>query len=290
MANALKNKHKRKKNHARRVSKQLRVLLRAYVPMILVVIIALVINDQWLANAHGVLGASTAISPTSLLSYTNIQRTAFKESDLTLNSRLMNAAQTKADNMVKLNYWSHDTPSGQPPWVFIQRAGYNYHKAGENLAYGFPSSAAILNAWMHSPEHRANILDSSFQNVGFGIAYSPDYQNQGPQTLVVAMYGQPAVASAVNPFTNSASIVAPPSQRLSWAQILIGNDSSWIAISVALISAALLIYLLYSHGRRWKRLVAHGEDFIVHHPLIDLALMSLIMFGFVISSTAGYIG
>lgn len=289
MAKALKYKQKRLRSNQSSIKNQFRALLRAYVPLILVVAVALVINDQWLMNAHGVLGASTAISPSSLLADTNVQRSTYSEKDLTLNTDLMNAAQAKANNMVKLNYWSHDTPSGQPPWVFIQKAGYNYHKAGENLAYGFPSSAAVMNAWMHSPDHRANILDNSFTNVGFGIAYSPDYQNQGPQTLVVAMYGEPATLTAsTNPLSDSASIAS--TQRLSWAQLIIGNDSAWIAVGVGLITLILASYLLFNHGRRWKRLITQGEAFIVHHPLVDFTLMCLIMFGLVISSTAGYIG
>lgn len=292
MAKAFKYKQKTNNRRAGSIKEQFRALVRAYVPLMVVVVVALVINDQWLANSHGVLGASTAISPTSLLSYTNAQRKKYGESSLTLNVDLMKAAQAKANNMVKLNYWSHDTPSGQPPWVFIQKAGYNYHKAGENLAYGFPNSASVMNAWMHSPEHRANILDSSFTNVGFGIAYSPDYQNQGPQILVDAMYGQPSsVANAVqiNTLPNSA-VFAPSTQRLSWAQYMIGNDSIWVVTSIISITLLLLVYMVYNHGRKWKRLISRGEAFIVHHPLIDLAAMSLIMFGVVISSTAGYIG
>src|SRR5580700_8473836 len=140
-----------------------------YLPLILIVVLGIGINSFWSHSQHSVLGYATDMSVSELYTDTNAERSANGETALNLNSKLDAAAQAKADNMVALDYWSHDTPSGQPPWVFISNAGYDYVAAGENLAYGFDTSEDVLTAWMGSPEHRANILDSAYQDVGFGI-------------------------------------------------------------------------------------------------------------------------
>ena len=93
--------------------------------------------------------------------------------------------------MVANDYWSDVSPDGEQPWQFITAAGYQYEAAGENLAYGFDTSEDTLIGWMNSPEHKANVLNANFTNVGFGIANSTDFQNSGEETIVVAMYGEP---------------------------------------------------------------------------------------------------
>lgn len=161
-----------------------------YLPMMLIVLCGLILNATW-HTGKAVLGYATNVSPYGLLDDTNIQRSANGESALTLNSKLSAAAQAKANDMVARNYWSHTTPDGQEPWVFISNAGYTYVAAGENLAYGFDNSSATVAGWMNSPTHRANILNTSYQEVGFGIANSSNFVGDGEETVVVAMYGQP---------------------------------------------------------------------------------------------------
>jgi hypothetical protein len=180
-----------------------------YLPLLIIIGLGIGFNSLWAHNQRDVLGYATDMSATDLLTDTNVQRTANGETGLNLNSELDAAAQAKANNMVALDYWSHDTPSGQPPWVFITQAGYNYIAAGENLAYGFDTSQDVITAWMGSPEHRANILDSSYQDVGFGIANSTDYQSTGPETIVVAEYGEPAAPPAPTPAPSTPAPTTP---------------------------------------------------------------------------------
>src|SRR5690606_34410957 len=141
---------------------------------------------------------------------TNTQRTANGLTGLTLNGQLNAAAQAKADDMAARDYWSHNTPEGDAPWVFIVNAGYQYQTAGENLAYGFLNSTATVKGWMDSPGHRANILNGSYKEVGFGIANSANYQGTGPETIVVAMYGcqSACTVSAVVPTAETPSTPA----------------------------------------------------------------------------------
>lgn len=176
----------------------------------MVVLIGLVFSTAWQAHAkRGVLAYSTEMSIGGLLQATNQQRNGNGVASLNLNSQLNSAAQAKANDMVARNYWSHNTPDGNPPWVFINATGYSYTKAGENLAYGFATSEDTITGWMNSPPHRENLLDSAFKDVGFGFANSANFNNSGPQTVVVAMYGTPTVKAAPPPAASSTPTSQP---------------------------------------------------------------------------------
>lgn len=166
-----------------------------YLPLVLIVALGLAFNAFWAGAMNGVLGYATNTSIAGLLDDTNTQRSSNGLGGLALNGQLSSAAQAKANDMAARNYWSHTTPEGNQPWVFISNAGYSYKTAGENLAYGFDSSSSTVTGWMNSPGHRANILNTSFTEVGFGYADAADYQSSGPQTIVVAMYASPAGAA-----------------------------------------------------------------------------------------------
>lgn len=170
-----------------------------YIPLVIVVIVGLFFGSfrpQAGGGFSSVLAYATNTSASGLLQATNSQRVSNGQAGLGLNILLNSAAQAKANDMVARNYWSHTTPDGQQPWVFIQNAGYSYSKAGENLAYGFATSDDTVTGWMNSAPHRANILDAGFTEVGFGIANSPNFVGIGQTTVVVAMYAKPQVLGA----------------------------------------------------------------------------------------------
>ncbi|MDQ3123299.1 MAG: CAP domain-containing protein [bacterium] len=144
-----------------------------------------------------VLAYATNVSVSGLLSSTNTQRTNNGVKVLKNNSKLNSAAQAKANDMVAKNYWSHVSPDGKQPWWFITNAGYSYSAAGENLAYGFLTSADTVTGWMNSPPHKSNLLGSTFTEVGFGFANSSNYVGDGKQTVVVAMYAKPQASAPV---------------------------------------------------------------------------------------------
>lgn len=175
-----------------------------YMPMLGIALAGLACNS-WLVQLHrNVLGYATDMSIQELLDDTNSQRTSNGVATLAINSELDAAAQAKANDMAARDYWSHNTPDGKTPWTFITAAGYDYQTAGENLAYGFTTAADTITGWMNSPEHRANVLSTSYRDVGFGIINIADYQGTGPETLVVAMYGARASAAV------AAATPAPP--------------------------------------------------------------------------------
>jgi uncharacterized protein YkwD len=184
-----------------------------YLPMLLVLAVGFILNVTW-TNGRGILGYATSMTATTLLQETNSQRSQNGQGGLSLNNQLSQAAQAKADDMAARDYWSHVTPDGQQPWKFITNAGYSYQAAGENLAYGFDTSTATVVGWMNSSEHRANILNASYQEVGFGIANVANYQGTGEQTVVVAMYAKPHIAAAPAP----AQSTPEPAQQTSPAK------------------------------------------------------------------------
>ncbi len=184
-----------------------------YMPMVVIIIIGLFFGSYQPQHSAktGVLAYATSTTSGGLLQSTNSQRTDNGVAGLTLNSQLNSAAQTKADDMVARNYWSHVTPDNLQPWVFIQNAGYSYTKAGENLAYGFGTSAETITGWMNSVTHRANLLDSGFTEVGFGIANAPNFISTGQETIVVAMYGKPQVLGASSTAAPAPTVATSPS-------------------------------------------------------------------------------
>jgi cell division septation protein DedD len=214
-------KHKQSAHHKKRIgqhhkpSKHYAKTYWPYLPMLMVVVAGLILNATWNVG-KGVLGYATNMSPSVLLSETNIQRSNNGESALAMNSLLSQAAQAKANDMVARNYWSHVTPDGIQPWQFIANTGYSYSAAGENLAYGFDTSSSAVSGWMNSPSHRANILNDTYQEVGFGIANSPDFNGDGEETVVVAMYGKPAKSYAPSTVQNGrAASPAPTTKKVT---------------------------------------------------------------------------
>lgn len=266
-----------------------------YLPMLLIVGLGLLVNSAW--SSRGVLGVKSDFSASSLLHDTNAQRAGAGEQALTLNGDLSAAAQAKADDMVRSNYWAHTSPTGKTPWAFITASGYRYQSAGENLAYGFASAAASVTGWMNSPEHRDNILNSGYRDVGFGVASSPDFIGQGPETVVVAEYGQPA-AGAVNdngievaPQTGapSSNVLGADfaSQPVSRIQLLTGQE--WALLAVITLTGAAMAAFILRHGYRLHRLMIQGESFVNKHPYLDITVVLIITAGCVLTRVGGIV-
>ena len=104
---------------------------------------------------------------------------------LTYNSYLTQSAQAKCDDMVARDYWAHNTPDGISPWPLITSFYGKYAFLGENLESGIPAPTRIVAKWMGSPEHKANILDTDYQDVGTAVCKSDNYQHMGMQYIVV---------------------------------------------------------------------------------------------------------
>jgi hypothetical protein len=194
---------------------------------------------------------------------------------------------------------------------------------------------------MNSPEHRANILNGGYVDVGFGIVNIPNYQGTGPETLVVAEYGAPAAVAAqaaapapvavakppttvqaggsaadssagaapdatpanasadgsapnspdtVTPTTTDLKSVSEPSQQhITRGQLLTAGTAPWSELMLSLLGLAGIMLFLLRHGLAWHKFLRRGEQFILHHPLLDMTLLATAVVAAVLVHSAGVI-
>ncbi len=240
-------------------------------------------------SRKAVLSAVTNLAPSELLISTNSERQKSGVAPLKINSELNNAAKAKADDMVLKDYWSHNTPEGQDPWIFIDKTGYKYLKAGENLAYGFSNSNDTVTGWMNSKTHRENLLDSSYTEVGFGVASSLNFITKGPETVVVAFYAKPSpeTITATSAYSSSNGSSLGRSKSISNANIF--TDSSWGVYAVGIILGMCTMYIATVHGNKLRKAIKKGERYIIKHPLIDSFVIILTAFGILLLRSSGFI-
>ncbi|MBU3127421.1 CAP domain-containing protein [Clostridium tagluense] len=86
------------------------------------------------------------------------------------NAQLSNVARYKSEDMVANNYFSHTSPTYGSPFDMMKKFGITYTAAGENIAMGQQTAASVMNGWMNSPGHKANILSANFTEIGVGVA------------------------------------------------------------------------------------------------------------------------
>lgn len=156
-------------------------------------------------NLPRVLGYAANISPTDVIRLTNEQRTAQGLSPLSENSTLDQAALAKGNDMLAKGYWAHFAPDGTTPWSFFLKFGYKYQYAGENLARDFSDSASAVNAWMNSPSHRENILNSNYKDIGIGVVEGSLAGSD--TTIIVQFFGSPLGGSPSIPLAQAKEIV-----------------------------------------------------------------------------------
>ena len=97
---------------------------------------------------------------------------------LTANWELSRVARYKSEDMSGNRYFSHTSPTYGTPFQMIRAFGLSYRSAGENIAYGYGTPAAVVNGWMNSSGHRANILNASYTQIGVGYCASGNYWTQ----------------------------------------------------------------------------------------------------------------
>ena len=98
--------------------------------------------------------------------------------ELTYDWQLSRVARIKSQDMRDNGYFSHTSPTYGSPFQMMKSFGITYRSAGENIARGQQSPQAVVNAWMNSSGHRANILNSSFTHIGVGYVADGKYWTQ----------------------------------------------------------------------------------------------------------------
>ena len=94
------------------------------------------------------------------------------------NWELSRVARYKSQDMLDNRYFSHTSPTYGSPFQMIKAFGLSYRTAGENIAKGYASPQAVVNGWMNSSGHRANILNVSYTQIGIGYVAQGNYWTQ----------------------------------------------------------------------------------------------------------------
>ncbi|MFH1201007.1 MAG: CAP domain-containing protein [bacterium] len=239
-------------------------------------------------------GNMAAVLPAVLADLTNIERQSQNLVALTVNPILDKAAEMKAKDMASKSYFAHTSPEGKTPWYWLEKVGYQYQYAGENLAINFSDSKDVANAWMASPTHKANIVKGNYTEIGTGIAtgiyeghntifVAQVYANPLPsnitQTLETPSQDGKKVASIIE--EEPASILGaaienipakPITQPTFWQKLLASPRNTtnvFLYIIFGIITLALLLYIIFIKMKN------HHIDLITN-GLIVLAIIGAV--------------
>ena len=123
-------------------------------------------------------GQKPAISATSsvksfedeVVKLVNKERSKRGLQTLKANWEISRVAKYKSQDMINKRYFSHISPTFGSPFKMMESFGIRFSAAGENIAYGQNTPAMVMNSWMNSPGHRANILSQTYITIGVGLA------------------------------------------------------------------------------------------------------------------------
>ncbi|MFI5941468.1 CAP domain-containing protein [Streptomyces uncialis] len=119
----------------------------------------------------------TAGAVTEVAALVNTERNANGCKDITTDARLNRAAEGHSRDMAERDYFDHTSPDGRGVGDRVTAAGYEWSAVGENIAMGQPTAVAVVEAWLDSPGHRANILNCEYTQMGLGV----DTSDGGPR-------------------------------------------------------------------------------------------------------------
>ena len=237
-----------------------------------------------------ILGFAKDITIDRILVLVNEERGKENLSPLTLNPELTIAAAKKGTDMFGKNYWAHISPTGTTQWQFITDSGYQYAYAGENLAKSFNTSEEVVNAWINSPTHRANIMKKEYTDIGLAIMNGS--LNGEETTLVVQEFGartstaqansklvsakakiSPTVAVDINPFlAGNSPLTNDNPDKLSAGSLL--NSVSKMQKTISLIVAEMMLVALFIDSIYiWKHQILRVSGHNFAHLVFFAALL-----------------
>lgn len=172
----------------------------------------LVVISFTMSNVYALLWQQSnwlvgAVLPAVIVSETNGERDVADLPALVRSPILDEAARLKAEDMAARGYFAHYSPEGVSPWHWFNQVNYPFVHAGENLAVHFTDSKEVVEAWMHSPTHRANIVNNNYREIGVGTAKG---RFEGYDTVfVVQLFGTPAAMVVTDDLTPIAVLPEP---------------------------------------------------------------------------------
>ena len=113
-----------------------------------------------------------------VVSLVNKERAKARLAPLTIDWELARVAKYKSQDMHDKKYFSHTSPTYGSPFDMMKNFGISYKSAGENIAKGQRTATQVMEAWMNSSGHRANIMDAKFTHIGVGFVEDGYYWTQ----------------------------------------------------------------------------------------------------------------
>lgn len=173
---------------------------------------------------YGSKASDNSLLSSEVIAWTNTYRAENNLNALRRNTQLDSAAIIKVHDMFNLQYFEHVSPSGKNSADLVSGVGYDYLWVGENLALGiFSSEKDLVDAWMASPGHRANILSSHFEEIGVGVEEG-EYEGKHVW-IAVQEFGKPS-SSCPAPETSLKTEIETNRQKID---ILTGEANALIA-------------------------------------------------------------
>lgn len=236
---------------------------------------------------------TNTVSYASLLTSTNKYRLKEGLSQLNFNQNLSTAAQLQANQIAISDSWSPLNKSQQPAFSLVSSQNPDLTTPKENLAYGFKSSDSIVTAWSNSNYQNSNILDTNSNSVGFGVVNATNFMGIHNQKIVVAIFADNKTlpVSTVSPTSNKPDNLNTAVQSLAVIRLnsLTKNENIYELYAIGFVMVAIVIVIFSKHTYKFHKWVTKGEDLVIKHPLLDIALVvSFIVLAGAIQ-TSGYI-
>lgn len=176
----------------------------------------LVVIGLWLLFG----GLAAAGFETEVIELVNVERAARNLHALSYSEELTVAARLHSQDMAAQNYFSHTSLDGRLFSERIAAAGYEYQSCGENIAAGYATPAAVVDGWMNSDGHRANILDPDYCDIGVGYAaaeaakyahyWTQDFGRRAGATACPKPAIAPPAAEGIEPIAAPPATGTPP--------------------------------------------------------------------------------
>jgi uncharacterized YkwD family protein/spore coat assembly protein SafA len=120
----------------------------------------------------------------SVLKIVNNERIKAGLRPLEMDWELQRVAREKSKDMAVKGYFSHQSPTYGSPFDMMKQFGIKYRTAGENIASGQRTPQEVMNSWMNSSGHRANILKADFTHIGVGYYQGGQYGHMWTQMFI----------------------------------------------------------------------------------------------------------
>ncbi len=170
---------------------------------------------------------------------------------------LTRSASAKAEDMANNNYFSHTGPHKHTLAYFLGQAGYSYRVAGENLAMGFSDAQSVVDAWIKSPSHYSNLIDTDFSEIGVGV--EAGYYNGQPTVYVAQHFGDPTKKSVSVEVSTSTVAVSAPGHVVSAPTQVAGEK----IVSTSSVAGGGVVYFDRDISRVYWMETANGTKFDV---------------------------